>query len=154
MWQGIQLLGNSSTGQLLFGAQGIVELRNGAVISNAVCGIKVWDGINANSSGGIVRAANASFINNATAVEFGEYHNINNGYELGNRSYFTNCIFTINNDYLTNNERFQAHVKLNSIKNVRLPDVIFQMNEMHFLPLRRKEPFQIWEYWLSIRIFG
>jgi len=133
MWQGIQLLGNSSTGQLLFGAQGIVELRNGAVISNAVCGIKVWDGINANSSGGIVRAANASFINNATAVEFGEYHNINNGYELGNRSYFTNCIFTINNDYLTNNERFQAHVKLNSIKNVRFAGCIFS-NERNALP--------------------
>ena len=132
-WQGIRVLGNSSAGQLTLGAQGIVELKNGAVISNAVCGIKVWDGTDPNSSGGIVRAANASFINNATAVEFGEYHNINNGYELGNRSYFTNCIFTINNDYLTSNERFQAHVKLNSIKNVRFAGCTFS-NERNILP--------------------
>ena len=133
VWQGIQLLGNSSISQLTSGAQGTVELKNGAVISNAVCGIKVWDGTNANSSGGIVRAENASFLNNATAVEFGEYHNMNNGYELGNRSYFTNCNFTINNDYLSNNELFQAHVKLNSIKNVSFAGCTFS-NERNIPP--------------------
>ena len=65
LWGGILLGGNKDLPQDDVN-QGIVELNNGSIIENANHGITV-------SSGGIVRANNAKFINNAQTVYFYSY---------------------------------------------------------------------------------
>ena len=110
-WQGIEVWGNKNASQYTPGAQGIVELKNGTVIENALQAIRTikvnpdgtWDW---NYTGGIIRADGAIFRNNKNGIWFGSYHNFrvhpNTGikYSRPNISYIYNCIFETTNAYL------------------------------------------------------
>ena len=85
-WKGIQVWGDRYGDQdtLTGSDQGILVLKNGAQIENARVGVDVVDLTNVGStSGGVVRANNATFLNCVKAVSFGQY-------EQDNISYFRN----------------------------------------------------------------
>ncbi|OQA89012.1 MAG: hypothetical protein BWY27_00890 [Bacteroidetes bacterium ADurb.Bin234] len=107
LWQGIFVEGDPFDSTQSESLQGMVELKNGATIENAVCAINVGlRRLGANSQmcvlgGGIVKASNASFINNLKAVEFGPYHRhtiVRTVPLTRNASSFTDCNFTVNNN--------------------------------------------------------
>ena len=113
MWAGIEVWGNRNESQFPINTnthQGYVELKNNAVIKNALTGITTikfdpntnnWDW---NYTGGIIRATGSSFINNKKAIEFLSYHNSrigNPSKKLNNTSYFRNCTFETNYNLLT-----------------------------------------------------
>ena len=76
LWQGIEVVGDRTKRQLAQ-YQGTVELRNGATIENAHCGIHTgYHGDAAYATtGGIIKADSAFFINNRRAVAFMSYTN-------------------------------------------------------------------------------
>lgn len=119
-WKGIKVLGDRNIKQNSL-TQGLVWLKNGAVIENAHKAITT--GPSYSETGGIIRAENSHFLNNKRDVEFLSYHShpsINNPtFESNNRSWFSNCIFEINDDYIDTNNPFP---------NVTLWDV----NGVHF----------------------
>ncbi|MCL2302714.1 MAG: S8 family peptidase [Lentimicrobiaceae bacterium] len=96
MWQGIKVIGNTVSiwppGPL---PDGIVEIRNGGRIENAVIGIHA-------TNGGIVKANSAFFTNNT----------INAHIDFFSTADFTNSFFTINNNYLGNPLNFETLLKL------------------------------------------
>ena len=122
-WQGIQvwgivsLLQHLSNGKYL---QGVLELKNGATIENAVCAVDLWNPLDEHSEGGIVWAKNATFRNNAKAIRALNYSNYtpNSGLESQNASWFRNCSFIIDSDYIGNNT-FYNHVELNNVDGIK-----------------------------------
>lgn len=127
LWQGIFVEGNPSDPTQHESMQGVVELINGAVIENAVCAINVGYrllGVNpvmCFSGGGIVKASNASFINNLQAVEFGPYERhlqVGLTENRNNVSWFKNCTFIVNNDALFDINEFKEHVKLIGVRGI------------------------------------
>lgn len=106
-WKGIKVLGDRNLKQNTVN-QGLVWLKNGAVIENAHKAITT--GPNYGETGGIVRANNSHFLNNKRDVEFLSYHShpsVNNPtFESNNQSIFTDCIFEINDDYIDVNHPF------------------------------------------------
>ncbi len=128
MWQGIEVNGNEQASQLTIGAQGIVEIINGGIIENAVCGIKtVATDNNGNeipgSYGGIIRADGAIFRNCKTGIEFLPYKNINpnNGAEMNNASYVMNSTFETTDDYYNlTTEMPEAMIKMDGIKGLKI----------------------------------
>lgn len=91
-WQGIEVLGNPSLTQSATN-QGVLELKNDAIIEYANNAITTGTNGVGNQGGGIIKADNTTFRNNRRAVEFMQY-NI-----ADNQSYFTNCTFELTNDY-------------------------------------------------------
>ncbi len=81
MWQGIQVWGNRYHNQSWPNPthQGAVELKNDAVIEQARVGVDVINLSDiANSGGGVVRAADATFLNCRKAVAYGPFTKHNN----------------------------------------------------------------------------
>jgi hypothetical protein len=118
MWQGIQVWGNKQQSQWpdQYGVlhQGMLELKNGAIIENAIDAVVLWNPGDYNSTGGIVLANNAIFRNNAKAVQALMYWNFNPAnpeQRMDNRSYFKNCTFELTEDYHAE-EKFYKHVDL------------------------------------------
>ena len=73
MWQGVEVWGHRNRHQTA-ADQGTLELRNGAVIENALCGVRTGRGSDSlHTTGGIVTAENSTFRNCAKAVEFLPY---------------------------------------------------------------------------------
>ncbi|MGD9494232.1 MAG: hypothetical protein AB7V36_12860, partial [Bacteroidales bacterium] len=101
MWGGIEVWGNSVSSQLTAGAQGKVELKNGAIIENATDAViaikKNTDGsIDWNYTGGIISINNATFRNCNNGVSIYTYHNFNPSnptVTTSNLSVIKNCIF-------------------------------------------------------------
>lgn len=122
MWQGIEVWGNSNLSQnsILSSPQGIVELKNGAVIENAENAITLWHPGYWNSMGGIVYANNATFLNNRRSVEFMAYQNTTpNGNPIRNLSQFTNCTFKVDDNYRGGSSNpFSHHVTLWAVNGV------------------------------------
>ena len=114
MWQGIVVLGDPQQDQTPY-TQGTVELRNGAIIENAICGISVADYNGLNSTGGLVFASNAIFKNNLSSVEYFPYYNTED-----NQGGFWGCLFTVdgNNLFEENGVIFDSHVKLWGVNGV------------------------------------
>jgi hypothetical protein len=108
-WEGIRVEGNPDLPQTAQN-QGVVELSNDAIIEYARVGIQVGyakKNLLGQKTGGIVLASGevdrtALFRNNATAVWFYPYENINavTGLEENNLSEFKKCEFLVNDDYL------------------------------------------------------
>ena len=123
-WSGIQVWGNSSLSQYPDRQgnylQGYLELKNGATIENAVCAVELWKPEDITTTGGIIIADSAFFINNAKAVHALAYSNISpyNGYEMGYLASFDRCTFAINSDYL-GTETFYKHVELAQVKGIQ-----------------------------------
>lgn len=93
MWQGIRLISGGASSQypIASSPQAVLEMKNGAVIENAMIGVVSY-------SGGVVQAENSSFRNNQTGVEFYWYTNSvpsgsGAGTPLPNLSYFNRCTF-------------------------------------------------------------
>lgn len=129
MWQGIEVVGDRTKHQTPQN-QGVVELKNGAVIENAVTGIRT--GIqddNWYTTGGIIMAVDAIFRNNQRAIEFLSYNDTVSATNiLDNCSYFTRCTFTIdtNNRLTQNNRQFNNHVTMWDVKNVKFKGCTFE----------------------------
>ena len=128
MWQGIEVVGDRTKRQLAQ-YQGTVELRNGARIENAHCAIKTGLGDdNWHTTGGIVKADSAFFVNNRRSVAFHSYTNHNAGGGITNNlSRFYKCTFTVDNDNLfaQNNSSFIDHVTMWEVKGVEFRGCTF-----------------------------
>ena len=123
LWQGIEVWGTSNQPQnsvLSSSYQGIVELKNGAIIENAENAITLWHPGDWNSMGGIVYANNASFLNNRRSVEFMAYQNTTpNGNPIRNLSQFSNCTFKVDDNYRGGSSNpFSQHVTLWAVNGV------------------------------------
>ncbi len=117
-WQGIQVWGNKQQSQWpdQYGVlhQGMLELKNGAIIENAIDAVVLWNPGDYNSTGGIVLANDAIFRNNTKALQALMYWNFNPAnpeQRMDNRSYFKNCTFELTEDYHAE-EKFYKHVDL------------------------------------------
>jgi len=132
-WRGIEVWGNSTQHQYTVGgvcAQGTVELKNGAIIENAMNGITNWRPDDWNSIGGIIIATGATFRNNRRSVEFMKYRNFipNTTTEANNFSVFNNCTFEVNDNYSTNASPYYTGVSLWYVKGVKFNGCDFLNN--------------------------
>lgn len=105
MWPGIEVWGNYFTHQALVNGsygQGYLELKNGAVLENAICAVELWNPGHYGTTGGIVHATDATFLNNAMAVRAICYtnHDPSTNHEVGYNGHFFNCSFVVDTDYL------------------------------------------------------
>ena len=131
MWQGIEVVGDR-TKQQHFQYQGIVELKNGATIENALCGIRTGlreDTVTFATTGGIIFASDATFLNNCRAVEINSYAYPVPGTAVTDYvSNFNRCSFTVddNNLFATNNTAFTEHVRLWDVKGVDFNGCTFE----------------------------
>lgn len=121
MWQGIEVVGDRTKHQTA-SFQGVVELKNGAIIENAHCAIKTGLGEdNWHTTGGIIKASNTTFRNNRRAVAFLSYvDTAASGALRSNYSYFRNCTFAVdeNNVFAQNNGEFIDHITMWQVKGV------------------------------------
>ena len=132
-WQGIEVWGEKNKSQIplpgQLNAQGKVILKNGAVIENAENAITLWKKNDYSSTGGIVQADDAVFINNRRSVEFMSYQNTHPISEtpLGNISYFRNCRFEVNDEYLAP-APFFAHISMWEVDGINIQSCDFINN--------------------------
>lgn len=115
MWRGIEVWGNTSLSQQ-GSNQGAVTLTS-ATIEHANEAIQLWKPYDWTSTGGIVRATNSTFLNNNRSVQFLAYENIVSGNVVNNQSYFTNCSFSVDDDF--KRDKFYAHGSLYKVRGVR-----------------------------------
>ena len=132
LWQGIEVWGNSSTHQYEVNGsygQGYLEMRNGAVIENAKCAVELWRPGYYSATGGIIYATDATFRNNAKAVHALWYtnHSYLNGEETPYNSYFHNCSFLIDEDYM-GLDTFYKHVDMSHIYGISFLGCDFSVN--------------------------
>jgi len=116
MWQGIEVWGNSSMHQYEVNGsygQGYLELKNGAVVENAVCAVELWRPGYYSTTGGIIHATNATFRNNGIAVHALCYTNYDPGMDVRRsyNAYFKGCSFVTDNAYIGTTD-FLRHVDL------------------------------------------
>lgn len=137
MWQGIEVVGDRTKHQAA-AFQGVVELKNEAIIENAHCAIRTGLGDdNWNTTGGIIKADNSHFINNQRAIEFLSYVDTvpGSGALRDNYSYFNKCEFKLDNNNLFgyNDCDFIDHVTLWRVKGVKFKGCSFtnQTNELY-----------------------
>ena len=137
-WQGIIVEGNSTQTQMgVAPNQGIVIL-NGAIIENAICGVRVGDQLDPSKNGGIVYAYNSDFKNCKNAVLFAPYKNMNGSLELSNRSKFTDCDFIIDNDFSNTGLTFDSHVKLLGVNGITFTGCRFSNTQTSTNPSARR----------------
>jgi len=133
MWQGVEVWGDPKQVSSV-PYQGMVLLRNGGTIENAITGIMAarlardetkgsW--IDIDFAGGIVRAVNGNLLNNETGVHFYQYPA--NGYTYLSSSYFTNSHFIADSNYFFEHDR-ATMVRLSQINNVRFNHCTFVNN--------------------------
>lgn len=106
LWRGIEVWGNSSQHQQS-NYQGILVLKNNAIIENAFNAITTWNPGFWTTMGGVIEASNTTFRNNKRCVEFMAYRNFNSANSsitIRNRSFFENCNFILNKQLLGGNE--------------------------------------------------
>jgi hypothetical protein len=120
LWQGIEVWGNPNASQEEDESgnyqQGYLELMNGATIENAQTAVALRkEGTWASHGGGIVKAYDANFINNAKSVWFSPYKNMffrtvggdTLEFEMLNESRFELCNFEVNENYFDDSEFFK-----------------------------------------------
>jgi len=130
MWKGIVVYGNPLLQQLPQ-HQGMVELKNEAVIEHALCAINVatFGDYDPPPTGGIVKADSAIFRNNLKAIEYLPYENHDpTGKIIDNVGKFTNCTFVIDNDnrFTNNGTTSWNHVTLWGVRDVTFEGCVFQ----------------------------
>ncbi len=147
-WQGIEVWGDSEGHQYTIEnvcSQGILELKGGAIIKNAVTGV-LLAARNENGTydhtktGGIIRASYinnpnepvASFLNNQISINFQPYHNynpFNPEPEAFNLSVIENCFFEVNQDYLMG-DWWHSNIYLFDVNGVQIRGNTFVNNEI------------------------
>ena len=130
MWQGIFVEGHHNLHQNAAN-QGTVVLRNGALIENALCGIRTSapDDANNTSTGGIITAQNSTFHNCARAVDMRPYTDYKpaTGQLKPNVSSFTRCTFALdpNHHFESCLARFSEHARLWGVTGVSFTGCTF-----------------------------
>jgi hypothetical protein len=129
MWQGIFVEGHSNLHQTAAN-QGKVVLKNGAVIENALCGIRTGapGDTSTTSTGGIITAEDATFRNCNMAVYMRPYTDYTaTGLLKPNASSFYRCTFTLdnNNPLESCGARFSEHTRLWGVAGVRFAGCTF-----------------------------
>ena len=133
MWQGVEVWGDPTQASAA-PYQGMVFLKNGAVIENAVTGILAaktmnnetkgsW--INTDLAGGIIRSVSGNLRNNKTGVHMLKYPA--DEFTHLSTSYFTNCNFIVDTMYLDNYDT-TCLAKLSQINNVKFNHCTFINN--------------------------
>jgi len=134
LWQGIQVQGNPALSQNPATNQGVVELKNGATIENAIIGIyapahkyaidQVTTGF---GGGGIIKATDAIFRNCIIGAKIESYHNFNpnTNASLPNRSYFKKCTFETTNSFNTGSLP-QTFIYLDKVEGINILGNTFQ----------------------------
>lgn len=147
-WKGIEVWGTSNLPQDESGAQGVVELKNDAVIENAVTAIETVKRSNANYvtqtyyreySGGIVTINDATIKNCVTGVRFWTYpYGSNYDYatlqQTENLSTIKNTRFIVDEDFLSfpTTALFNSMIYLDGINGLSLESVIFENDQQSF----------------------
>ncbi|MCC6722451.1 MAG: S8 family serine peptidase, partial [Bacteroidia bacterium] len=127
-WGGIVVLGDSSKIQTP-AYQGVVELKNGSIIENAINGVRAigWYSngtINPKTTKGIIKAENTTFRNNTTdVVIWGKTTSILHE-PKANISYFKKCNFYTTNDNKIAN--LGEHVNLTWCNNINMQGCKFE----------------------------
>lgn len=109
-WSGIHIEGdrnNPQTEQY----QGVVEMKNGAIIENSRNAISTWYPNNWNTTGGIIKATNSTFKNNIRSIEFLSYRN-------KNISSFTECNFIWDSNMFVGHDTL-SHVTMFDVEGVK-----------------------------------
>jgi len=133
-WQGIIVEGTPSETQMgVTPNQGIVIL-NGAIIENAICGVKVGDQLDPSKNGGIVYAYNTDFKNCKNAILFAPYKNMNGSLELANSSKFTDCEFIVDNAFDNTGLTFDSHVELLGVNGITFTGCRFTNSRTNYNP--------------------
>ena len=133
-WQGIEVWGHSDVYQHEINGsyyiQGYLELKNNAVIENAISAVELWRPGYYNSTGGIIHATDATFRNNAKSVHallYTNYSYINDEQEMPYNSFFHNCSFSIDANYLGTTTFFK-HVDMEHVKGISFLGCDFSVN--------------------------
>jgi len=126
-WAGVEVWGDPNESQQNINGdynQGYLEITN-SIIEHAQTAISLrkensWG----KYGGGIVKANNVSFLNNAKSVHFSPYKNMivlgnDPAFEGDNQANFINCDFTINEEYLTDTY-FYKHMDIVGVRGVRI----------------------------------
>jgi len=120
-WQGIQVWGNKNANQFPDAngnyQQGYLELNN-AIIENAVCAVDLWKPEDYSKTGGILKATNSIFRNNAKSIHALHYkntHPYHPEWEMNYNGSVKNCTFEITTDYIPTTT-FYKHVDLANIR--------------------------------------
>lgn len=135
-WNGIVVEGNKNLNQLTASNQGVVEIKNNAVIENAidavfVCGLNSGGHVDWSKTGGLVRATNATFRNNQRDVAFLNYRNINpaithsSNQEIDNYSFFRNCNF-ITDEHCQFPSNKITHITMYRVNGVKIEGCRFE----------------------------
>jgi len=135
LWQGIEIHGTSSDQLQANNMQGIVELKNGAIIENAHIGVLVgFANSSENRGGGILTAQDAKFIDCVTGVEYKPYTRYDYYFmEVSNKSSFKNCEFVWNNNMIeqTSSVLSYSHVILSNIGKITFSGCRFLNNKFN-----------------------
>lgn len=135
MWDGIRVVGVYNQPQTI-AYQGVVEL-NGAIIEHAKVAVGNYDitGHPHFSTGGIIKAENTHFLNNATSVSLEPYTDRTGSPFLQNyQAKFTTCTFEIDDDFKGGNDnKFTAHVNLRQVSGVSFLGADFLNNAANAL---------------------
>lgn len=123
MWQGIEVWGNSDMHQYAVNGnyyQGYLELKNGAVIENAETAVTLWRPEYYSTTGGIIHATDATFLNNAMAFRAVWYKNYNPSTQTEQlyNGYFDNCDFVVDTNYFGTVTCYR-HVDLAHVNGIR-----------------------------------
>lgn len=125
-WPGIQVWGIGSGHQFPDAngnyQQGYLEINN-STIENAVIAVDLWNPEDQtwSSMGGIVKASDATFKNNAKSIHalyFTNHHPNIPSLEMDYQAFFDNCSFEIASDYLAD-YTFYKHVDITHVKGVK-----------------------------------
>jgi hypothetical protein len=136
VWNGVVVIGDPTKSQDPR-SQGMIELKNGAVIEHAVCAISAGSASSScvsfvgtgNLGGGIIKADNATFRNNLQSVEYLPYEAPTMmGIFIDNVGKFTNCTFTFDQDNRFEHTSHVYHAKLWGVRNVTFEGCLFENN--------------------------
>lgn len=147
-WMGIEVWGDPYEHQYTISdvcSQGIIELKGGATIENAVIGVLLASkdengNIEDTKTGGIIRIDfdgdetefEANFINNQRGIYFYDYKNYGpfdpNEREVSNLSFIEHAYFEVNQDYLMG-DWWHSHIYLYKVLGVKIRGNTFINNE-------------------------
>ncbi len=134
-WAGIEVWGDITHNQFQTDAngnkyQGEIELKNNAIIENAKLAVNLSQPGNSSSYGGMIKAKDATFLNNGQAVHFYPYRNFNSNlpeYTNNYISWFTNCTFELDYHY-DNIVQFNNHLEFEGNKGISISGCKFTIS--------------------------
>lgn len=111
MWYGISVWGDASKSQNVTSDQGLLTMKNGATISNALHAVMLADAVYGSGArnGGIAHIDESHFINNRRSIGFHDYRNLMWEFKGGawtrtwlrpNASWINKTSFEVNNDMI------------------------------------------------------